>query len=150
MVVIRQATEKDIPHILELYRQLAFSPPPPDTPRPSVEEYQKVFSKMSKMPGYRLLVAEEDDTIVGTTVVAVLPGIAHGTSPFAVVEYVVVDENYRRKGIGKLLMDYVKDIAGEAGCYKIMLTSDNRRVEAHEFYRSLGFEASAHGFRFYF
>ena len=150
MAVIRQATEKDIPHILELYRQLAFSPPPPDEPRPSLEEYRKVFLEISTMPGYRLLVAEEDGNIVGTTVVAVLPGIAHGTSPFAVVEYVVVDENYRRKGIGKLLMDYVKDFAGEAGCYKIMLTSDNRRVEAHEFYRSLGFEASAHGFRFYF
>jgi len=150
MVIIRQATEKDIPYILELYRQLAFSPPPPDTPRLPVEEYRKVFSEMSKTPGYRLLVAEEDDTIVGTTVVAVLPGIAHGASPFAVVEYVVVDENYRRKGIGKMLMDYVKDFAGESGCYKIMLTSDNRRVEAHEFYRSLGFEASAHGFRFYF
>ena len=150
MVIIRQATEKDIPHILELYRQLAFSSPPPDTLQLPVEEYRKVFSEMSKMPGYRLLVAEEDDTIVGTTVVAVLPGIAHGTSPFAVVEYVVVDKNHRRKGIGKLLMDYVKDFARDAGCYKVGLTSDNRRVEAHEFYRSLGFEASAHGFRFYF
>jgi GNAT superfamily N-acetyltransferase len=66
------------------------------------------------------------------------------------VEYVVVDEKHRRRGIGKLLMDDVIERAKEAGCYKIMLTSDNRREEAHDFYRSLGFEASAHGFRLYF
>jgi GNAT superfamily N-acetyltransferase len=75
--------------------------------------------------------------------------MAHGTSPFAVVEYVVVDEKWRSKGIGKLLMEYVIARSKEAGCYKIMLTSDKRRKRAHKFYKSLGFEASAHGFRLY-
>jgi GNAT superfamily N-acetyltransferase len=63
---------------------------------------------------------------------------------------VVVDEKRRSKGIGKALMDYCKERAKEAGCYKIMLTSDKRRDRAHKFYRSIGFEASAEGFRFYF
>ena len=149
MAIVRAATEEDIPRILELYRQLAFTPPPPDAPQPSVEEYQRAFAEMSDLPGYRLLLAEEDGEILGTTVMAILPGIAHGVSPFAVVEYVVVDEKCRRKGIGKLLMDDIVARAKEAGCYKIMLTSDKRRKEAHEFYQSLGFEASAHGFRLY-
>jgi GNAT superfamily N-acetyltransferase len=60
-----------------------------------------------------------------------------------------VDETYRSKGIGKLLMESVKSLAKEAGCYKIMLTSDNRRERAHKFYESVGYEASAHGFRLY-
>jgi len=149
MVTIRTAKEEDIPRILELYRQLAFTPPPPSSPQPSVEEYRWAFAEMSAVPGYRLLVAEEDGEIFGTTVLAILPGIAHGVSPFAVVEYVVVDEKCRRKGIGRLLMDDIVARAKEAGCYKIMLTSDKRRKEAHEFYKSLGFEASAHGFRLY-
>jgi GNAT superfamily N-acetyltransferase len=105
---------------------------------------------MGSVPGYSLLVAEEDGEILGTTVLAILPGLAHGVSPFAVVEYVVVDEKARRRGIGKLLMEYVIAQAKEAGCYKIMLTSDKKREPAHRFYESLGFEASAHGFRLYF
>jgi GNAT superfamily N-acetyltransferase len=105
---------------------------------------------MSQYPGYTLLVAEDNGQVVGTTVLAILPGFAHGTLPFAVVEYVVVDEKYRSKGIGKLMMESVKSLAKEAGCYKIMLTSDLRRERAHKFYKSLGFEASAHGFRYYF
>ena len=149
MTIVRTATEKDIPRICELYRQMVFNPPPAGAPMLPPEEYRRVFKEMGKISGYKLLVAEEKGEIIGTVVLVILPGIAHGVSPFAVVEYVVVDEGWRRRGIGKLLMDYVIAQAKEAGCYKIMLTSDKRREPAHEFYRSLGFEASAHGFRLY-
>jgi len=47
-------------------------------------------------------------------------------------------------------MEYAVARAKEAGCYKIGLSSDKRRKEAHRFYRSLGFKAEAHGFRLYF
>lgn len=150
MAIVRHALEKDIPSILELYRQLAFNPPPPNAPVPSLEDCRKVFTEMSATPGYSLLVVEENGEILGTTVLVILPGMAHGTSPFAVVEYVVVDEKRRGQGIGKMLMEYVIARSKEAGCYKIMLTSDKRRKRAHKFYRALGFEASAHGFRLYF
>ena len=149
MATIRAATEDDIPRIQELYLQLAFSPPPIDTPRPSPEALLRVFREMNALPGYEILVTEEAGKVIGTTVLAILPGFAHGVSPFAVIEYVVVDEAYRGKGYGKTLMEYCIDKAKKASCYKIMLTSDNRRTEAHDFYRSLGFEASAHGFRLY-
>jgi len=149
MAIIRTATEKDIPRILELYRQLAFNPPPAGAPGPSLKECRRVFADISATPGYSLLVAEEDGEIIGTTVLVILPGMAHGTSPFAVVEYVVVDEKWRSRGIGKLLMEYVIARSREVGCYKIMLTSDKRRKRAHKFYKSLGFETSAHGFRLY-
>jgi GNAT superfamily N-acetyltransferase len=139
--------EKDIPRILELYRQLSLAPE--KYRMPPLNDCLKIFRKMSQFPGYSLLVAEDNGQVVGTTVLAVLPGFAHGTSPFAVVEYVVVDERFRSKGIGKLLMESVISLAKEAGCYKIMLTSDLRRERAHKFYQSVGFQASAHGFRLY-
>jgi GNAT superfamily N-acetyltransferase len=148
MALIRQATEKDIPRILELYRQLSLEPEKYKPAR--VSDCLKVLRMMSEYPDYHLMVAEDNDIVVGTIVLAVLPGFAHGTSPFGVVEYVVVDEKHRSKGIGKLMMEAAKSLAKGAGCYKIMLTSDNRRERAHEFYKSIGFEPSAQGFRFYF
>jgi GNAT superfamily N-acetyltransferase len=150
MPIVRQALEKDIPRILELYRQLSLNPSPSPYQAPPLYDCIKVFRKMSEYPNYHLLVAEEGGAVVGTLVLAVLPGFAHGTQPFAVVEYVVVDEKYRSQGIGRLMMEAVKSYAKTAGCYKIMLTSDKRRDRAHKFYRTLGFEASAEGFRFYF
>jgi N-acetylglutamate synthase-like GNAT family acetyltransferase len=148
MLTIRPAKEKDIPRILELYQQLSLNPE--DYKFPSLKECRRVFKKQSKVPGYSLLVVEENGEVIGTTVLAILPGMAHDTKPFAVIEYVVVDEKKRSKGVGKLLMDYCKDVAKKAGCYKIMLTSDKRRDGAHKFYQSAGFEASAEGFRYYF
>ena len=149
MATVRAATESDISSIQELYLQLAFTPPPPGIPTPSAEEYRRVFKEMNSLPNYELIVAEEAGEVIGSTVLAILPGMAHGVSPFAVIEYVVVDEKHRGKGVGKTMMEYCISRAREAGCYKIMLTSDKRRTEAHEFYKSLGFEASAHGFRLY-
>jgi GNAT superfamily N-acetyltransferase len=147
MAKVRAATEEDVPSILELYRQLSLKPR--SYRKASISSCRRVFREMKNFTGYELLVAEEDSKVVGTTVMAILPGFVHGTSPFAVVEYVVVDEKYRGRGIGKSIMEYIIARAREAGCYKIMLTSDKRRWPAHRFYRALGFEASAHGFRLY-
>jgi ribosomal protein S18 acetylase RimI-like enzyme len=148
MVTIRQATEQDIPRLLELYRQLSFNPDSYN--KAPVADCRRVLKKMAKIPDYSLLVAEENGEVIGTTVLSILPGFAHGTAPFAVIEYVVVEEKQRSQGVGKQLMDYCLAKAKEAGCYKVMLTSDKRRDRAHKFYRSLGFEASAEGFRYYF
>jgi GNAT superfamily N-acetyltransferase len=148
MITIRAATEKDIARLLELYQQLSMSPG--SYKKAPEEDCKRVLADAAKIPGYSLLVAEENGEVIGTTVLSILPGFAHSTASFAVIEYVVVDEKKRSKGIGKALMDYCKDLAKKAGCYKIMLTSDKRRDRAHKFYRSIGFEASAEGFRFYF
>ena len=80
----------------------------------------------------------------------IVPNLSHEGRPWALVENVVVDEQYRRRGIGRLLMNYAVGKAKETGCHKIGLSSDTSRKEAHKFYRSMGFEASAHGFRLYF
>jgi GNAT superfamily N-acetyltransferase len=62
----------------------------------------------------------------------------------------VVDGRCRRQGIGRLLVEYALTRAREAGCYKVQLLSSNTRHEAHQFYRALGFDDTAIGFRVYF
>ena len=149
MASVRTATEQDIPRILELYKQLAMDPVVEIAPL-SPGERELAFGEMCAVPGYELLVAETDGEVAATAVLVILPGLAYHRSPFAVVEYVVVDGKRRRQGIGRVLMEDIIARARKAGCYKIMLTSDNRRMEAHRFYESLSFEASARGYRLYF
>jgi len=145
---IRQDAKKDIPTLLELYKQLSLEP---DKYQKAHEaECLKVLKQMKKYPNAELLVAEDDGKVVGTAFLAVLPAFAHGTKLFAVIEYVVVDEKVRSKGIGKALMDYCKERAKAAGAYKIMLASSKQRTRAHKFYREMGFKEDALSFRFYF
>jgi len=150
MATVRVATEEDIPRILELYGELVITASPEElNRRPSALDYRRAFAQINTATGHDLLVAEERGKIVGTMVLIIVPNLSHGGLPWAGVENVVVDSGYRRQGIGKLLMDYALAQAKKAGCYKIQLISDKRRKEAHQFYRSLGYKSSGHGFRLY-
>ena len=151
MATIRPATEDDIPRILELYEeQLAIGATETEMQRnPSSDDYLQAFSMINALPGCELVVAEEDGEVIGTTMLMIVPNLSHKALPWAVVENVVVDSDYRRKGIGRLLMDYCAAQAKKAGCYKVQLLSNKSRNEAHQFYLSLGYKASAEGFRLY-
>jgi GNAT superfamily N-acetyltransferase len=144
MAIVRQATEQDIPRILELYQELTGE-------RHDLTRYQTgpVMAEIASMSGHELLVADEDGVVVGTMVLLVVPNLSHGALPWAMVENMVVDQKYRRRGIGRLLIEYAIARARQAGCYKVQLLSQKKRRQAHKFYRSLGFKASAHGFRMY-
>ncbi len=150
MSTIRPATEKDIPRILELYGDLIISTSTVELNRtPVADDYSRAFAQIQATPGHELLVAEEGGKVIGTMMLFIMPNLSHGGLPWAGVENVMVDADYRRRGTGKLLMDYVLAQAKKAGCYKIQLISDKSRIEAHKFYEALGYKASGHGFRLY-
>ena len=151
MATIRPAIETDITRILELYEeQLVIGATETEMQQsPSADDYRYTFSEINALPGCELLVAEENGEVIGTTMLMIVPNLSHKALPWAVVENVVVDSEYRRQGVGRLLMDYCMAKAKEAGCYKVQLLSNKGRNEAHKFYLSLGYKASAEGFRLY-
>lgn len=51
----------------------------------------------------------------------------------------VVDENFRNKGIGRRLMQKAEDWAKETGAKGIRLVSGFNRTEAHQFYQNCGY-----------
>lgn len=148
---IRPAAEADVPRIIELYRGLVITQA--DVERgaaPSVERYREVLRQIQQMPGHELLVAERDGQVLGTLVMLIVPNLSHRGTPWALVENVVVDPEYRGQGIGGEMMRHAITHAEQAGCYRIILTSHRDRTDAHRFYLSLGLEGSSIGFRRYF
>lgn len=144
MAIVRPATEPDMPRILELYQELTGERH--DLTR---HETGPLFAEIAAMAGHELLVAEEDGVVVGSMVLLIVPNFSHGALPWAIVENLVVDVSYRRRGIGRTLMEYALARAREAGCYKLQFLSSVKRREAPWFYKALGFKTSAHGFRMY-
>ena len=150
-VAIRPAIEEDVPRIIELYRDLTITTSEVEAGRnPSLDEYQRVFAEISAVRGHELLAIRLGQEVVGTLVLLIVPNLSHAASPWALLENLIIDLRYRRRGLGRMLMEHAISRARESGCYKIALSSDRGRGEAHDFYRSLGFEASAHGFRRFF
>ena len=68
-------------------------------------------------------------------------------APVARITALVVDQRARRRGIGRLLVDYALRWAEQRECELVELTSALNRAEAHAFYRDLGFEPNSLRFR---
>jgi len=148
--VIRQATEDDIPRILELYDELVVITTPAELGRnPAVNDYRETLARINAVPGLNLLVADYQGELLGTMVLFVMPNLSHRACSWLLIENLVVDHRFRSRQLGKALVEYALVQAKEAGCYRITLTSNKKRRRAHKFYRSLGFEASSHGFSIY-
>ena len=140
-MLIRQATISDLPSILQLYAEVL------DKGQVlSLSEAEVLFQKMSGYPNYKVYVAEQEHQVIGTFALLIMDNLAHRGTPSGIVEDVAVQENLQGKGIGRQMMQYAMQVCGEAGCYKLVLSSNQKRVEAHAFYESLGFDK--HGFSF--
>jgi GNAT superfamily N-acetyltransferase len=147
-VRIREAVKSDLPALIGLYGELSLDGPREDTA--AIERYAAAFSEIESRTGHHVLVADDDGRLLGSVTVIVEPNLTYKGAPFAIIENVVVTEGARGKGVGALIMNAAVDIAREAGCYKVMLTSNKRRPEAHRFYERLGFKASHEGFQLRF
>ena len=139
---VRQATAADLPSVLALYAQPAMD----NGHVLTIAQAEQLFAQFSHYPNYRLFVACANDAIVGTFALLVMHNLAHQGTPSAIVEDVVVSQDHQSQGIGRDMMHHAMALAREAGCYKLVLSSNQKRERAHAFYESLGFQR--HGFSF--
>jgi GNAT superfamily N-acetyltransferase len=148
--LIREADASDLPRLLELYHQLAeLSTLREDEVLPVTEAHHQALAAIQADPRMTCLVLEIHGRVMGTVTLYLLPGLSHGGRPFAIVENVVVDASLRGGGHGRALMTHAEELARTHGCYKVSLTSNNKRQEAHEFYKHIGYSASHQGFTKY-
>jgi GNAT superfamily N-acetyltransferase len=145
VVIVRGARPADVDGLCVLLSQL-----PLDEPAViPVAAARRALDAILSQRGRSLLVAEVDGELVGTADLVVVENLTHDCRPFGMVENVVVARPSRRQGIGRALMTRVISEARAAGCYKVQLLSNQARLDAHEFYETLGFAASATGYRCY-
>jgi len=97
--------------------------------------------------GGAVLVAELDGEVVGLCQLIVFRHLqAHG-GLCAEVESMHVHPDHRGGGVGAALLAEAVARATSLGCYRIQLTSNTARPDAHRFYERLGFVPSHVGFK---
>jgi GNAT superfamily N-acetyltransferase len=142
-VLIRQADAADIPGVLGLYAQ----PDLDDGKVLAVDQAVALWERFARYPDYTLYVAEQDDAIVGTFALLVMDNLGHLGTPSGIVEDVVVAPARQSNGIGAAMMRFALECCRQKRCYKLVLSSNAKRVRAHAFYESLGFERHGYSFR---
>jgi GNAT superfamily N-acetyltransferase len=85
-------------------------------------------------------VAYTEDTIIGW--IHIFRTVRLELKSFIEIGGLIIDENYRKHGVGKLLVDSAITMAKEKHVRKIRARCNKKQIEAHKFYRALGFEES--------
>ena len=139
-MLIEKLKMEDIQGLLELYKEL--------TPfENSLEKSIEIYSDMLQDEQYLIVVAKEENEVIGSAFGVCCKSIAVGGNPFLVIEDVIIKDNLRGKGIGKKLMNTLEEFAKANHCVYAILVSSDYRKEAHEFYENLGFIEGVRGFR---
>ena len=144
-VTIRQATASDFAALLRLLDQMDESMYR-GRGRAGKGDLRALYEAILADPDQRLLVAEDGGRLVGSAHLMLLRHFGRSLSCSGVVEGVIVDPGYQRRGVGAALMRAAAEATREAGCYKLALTSNLARAGAHRFYSRLGWKRSHYGY----
>jgi GNAT superfamily N-acetyltransferase len=147
---IRRARAGDVARIAELIMLGAATQTM--TPEAIREEarhpgYEAAFAEIDASRDNALFVAEHDGKVVGTFQVTLIPGLAARGAKRGKIESVHVAPECRGMGIGKVMIAHALAFAEKQGVRLIELSSNKLRVDAHRFYRNLGFDQSHEGFK---
>ena len=141
-ISVRNATDKDIPVILDLLYSLGRPKAKDDV---EIEVFEKQIKQYISNSDKQILVAELDSKIVGMVSLMFISRLNRDKLELYIPELIVSKEN-TRKGFGNTLIEQCIKLAKEKKCHRIRLESGNQRIESHQFYKKLGFTQHALSF----
>jgi GNAT superfamily N-acetyltransferase len=146
-VILRDARRDEVAAIVAMLADDMLGGSREVTTEPLPQSYYDAFDALARDPNNRLLIAERDSDIVGTLQLTFIHGLSRQGAKRALIEAVRVAAPFRGKGLGEEIIRAAVEIAREAGCAMVQLTTDKSRKDAHRFYERLGFVASHEGMK---
>ena len=134
--MVREILESEKEELLKLYLNLHEDSLPDDR-----ELLDKTWSEIMKDPNHHIIVNVIDGKPVSSCVCVIIPNLTRGIRPYAFVENVVTDVNYRFRGYATECLDYSREIARKNNCYKMMLLTGSKEESTLNFYRQAGYNS---------
>lgn len=132
MIVIEKLKEENLSGLKELYED-AFGG------KTDLNKMLETFTSIKEDPNHIVLIAKEQEKVVGTVLGVICYELIGQCTPFMVLEDVAVLNSHRRKGIAKKLLQSIEDYAILRKCNMILFVSSAHREGAHKLYESLGY-----------
>lgn len=135
--MIREARHDDLDALLRLYLHLHEQSLPDASP-----VLDDAWARIISDENHHLIVCEAEGQIVSSCVCVIIPNLTRGVRPYAFVENVVTHADHRGRGYATACLAYARQIAQEAGCYKMMLLTGSREPATLDFYRCAGYNST--------
>lgn len=132
---VRAARNEDLPAVLRLLEQLGYEAESPWV--------APVWKNLLADPQYKILVAVADDEVLGLITMRVHL-VLRLRGPQVSLEELVVRDDQRGRGFGRLLVAAAKRYAASVGAVRLeVLCSQTRESHRRGFYRNTGFTPAA-------
>lgn len=132
--MIREIKDSDYEGLMKLYMQLhENSFPEKDS------AMMELWDRILRDEDHHIIVAEENGEIVSSCVCVIIPNLTHHQQPYALIENVITDKGYRKRGLATACLDYAKDLAIKENCYKMMLLTGSKQESTLQFYQQAGY-----------
>lgn len=132
--MIREINENDFRGLSELYTHLHNNKLIENSEK-NIELWHAILDDKN----HHIIVSQEDGKIVSSCVCIIVPNLTHNQQPYALIENVVTDKNYRKRGLASQCLEYAKMIAIDNNCYKMMLLTGSKKRNTHRFYQKNGY-----------
>ena len=136
-MIIREIRENELDALLTLYTHLHEHGIPAHS-----EHLQATWNTICRDEHHHIIVCEIDRQIVASCVCVIIPNLTRNVRPYAFVENVVTHADYRCKGYATACLNYAKELAEKAGCYKMMLLTGSKDEKTLAFYRKAGYNSA--------
>lgn len=101
-----------------------------------------IAQRLSRLPREdRILMALEGERLLGFAHLRIMRGLA--AEETAEVVAIIVRREWRRRGVGRMLVAAAETWARQSGRARLLLRTDVVRTAAHAFYVALGYQESA-------
>ena len=135
--MVREAEEKDLDALLELYLHLHEEGIPDKG-----EHLRQTWNRILSDENHHIIVKEHDGKLVSSCVCVIIPNLTRGVRPYAFIENVVTHREYRKRGFASECLEYARRIAMKENCYKMMLLTGSKQEETLNFYRQAGYNST--------
>lgn len=142
-ITIRIATEADLPEMLEIYNDIILHTAAVYDYDPHTLEMRTEWFRTKQRQGFPVFVAEYNGVIVGFSTIG--PFRREWTAyKYSVENSVYVKNDYRGKGVGKLLLPPLIETARKLKMHTIIAGIEAANEPSIRLHKSFGFEEVAH------
>ena len=149
-VTIRNATEQNLPSILDIYNEVILNTTSVYSEQPHTLQMRTTWFRERKAANFPVIVAELDGVIIG------FASYGHfrvwPCYRFTAEHSVYIHTGYRGRGVSKILLQAIIANAKNAGLHALIAGIDSENAISLKLHRSFGFVQVAHfkevGFKF--
>lgn len=133
----REVYENELSDLLELYLYLHEEEIPKMT-----DHLVKTWDTIMQDKNHHIIVKEIDGKTVSSCVCVIIPNLTRNIRPYAFIENVVTHSDYRGNGYATECLEYARNIAENANCYKMMLLTGSKKETTLKFYCNAGYNST--------